>query len=340
MSNFWKSAVGGIFALPLMISSVEAQEIPDNITNVGLEAQLKQTINEALPEGRAVDAAFLNPTYDANINLSDNAQVSVTFVDEGAGYKNSLGYFTFQNDSFSGLTKNDIDTDGSGVISVNELNAVGGVETGIVFANASYAGKGGSLTAGDSIVLGGGLLSMDGSEYVMNGGTVFDAGTNVGFFLSQNSWTGSGVKGIDTAHDPQVMFTADFLNPEAVGSSTYASTFAIDQQVRHTAMLFADDDREEIIMGFEDLNRTNRYENDWRISSDEDFNDAVFIVRTNPVTAIAATNIATAGDPPVRAAPGPIAGFGPMGLLGFIGFSAWRRRKMSSSASEGSNKNG
>ena len=327
MTTFWKSAIGGICALPLMVSAAEAQEIPENMSNVGLEAQLKQTINDALPEGRAVDAAFLNPTYDANINLSDNAQVSVTFVDEGAGYKNSLGYFTFQNDSFNGLTKGDIDTDGSGVISVNELDAVGGVDTGIVFANASYAGKGGQLTAGDSVVLGGGLLSMDDDDYVMNGGTVFDSGTNVGFFLSQNSWTGSGVKGIDTGHDPQVMFTADFLNPEAVGSSMYTSTFAIDQQARHTAMLFADDNREEIIMGFEDLNRTNRYENEWRISSDEDFNDAIFIVRTNPVTAIANTNIATVGDPPVQAAPGPIAGFGPIGLIGFMGFTFWRRRK-------------
>ena len=53
---------------------------------------------------------------------------------EGAGNRNSLGYYTFSEETFKGLTKEDIDTDGSNVISVEELNSLQDVEIGWVFS--------------------------------------------------------------------------------------------------------------------------------------------------------------------------------------------------------------
>ena len=69
--------------------------------------------------------------------------------------------------------------------------------------------------------------------------------------------------------------------------------------MRHVALMFASAARENIIMGFEDLNRIDRFQNDNGYGSDEDFNDAVFTVKSSPETALAMTGIATvAGDQP------------------------------------------
>ncbi|MGN7614620.1 DUF4114 domain-containing protein, partial [Magnetococcales bacterium HHB-1] len=290
--------------IPLNVWGQSTQEIPDDLYNQPLEPGLLQTIQDALPEGTNVNANFLNPTYNPNLPLQLDASVSVTFVDEGAGYRNSLGYFTFQDGAFDGLNKGDIDTDGVRGISLNELQNATDVETGWVFPNASKAGAGGLLQAGDTINLA--------------GGETFSAGTNIGFFLVQNGWTGSGVKGIDDNNQPQVMYTLDFLNPEADQSSTINQT--IGDKTRHVAMLFADEGRTDIIMGFEDLNRIAQNENDWNIRSDEDFNDAVFIVRADPAEAFQGANIATA--------PAPVAGGGLLSLflMGCLFFQSQKQK--------------
>lgn len=260
-----------------------------SITNVAVDNSLLQTVQQQLPESTAVNASFLNTDYDPYLLLNEDANVSVTFLDEGAGYKNSLGWITFSEGTFDSLSKGNIDIDNSGDISLDELNAIDGVETGWLFSNVSKSGAGGSLLAGDTVQIGNDPLT---------------AGTSISFFLGQNSWTGG-----DTVSDGvldgqrQVFYGLDFLNPEADFTSTFDSSL---ENSRHVAMLFADENQEQVIMGFEDLNRTDPSSNDWNISSDEDFNDAVFIINSDPATAFGNSNIATAPLP-------PIAG-------GFIGF--------------------
>ncbi len=68
-------------------------------------------------------------TNDPNLHLSTDSIVSLTFLDENAGYHSSLGYFTF---------------DDNGQI----------LEKGIVFSDFSEVGGGGTLTAGDTIDIG------------------------------------------------------------------------------------------------------------------------------------------------------------------------------------------
>ncbi|MCG8669722.1 MAG: LruC domain-containing protein [Pseudomonadales bacterium] len=53
-----------------------------------------QRINNALPEAH-VNYSFLTNDEGANITLTEEAEVFITFIHEGAGYKNSFGYFTF-----------------------------------------------------------------------------------------------------------------------------------------------------------------------------------------------------------------------------------------------------
>ncbi|MEP7705681.1 LruC domain-containing protein [Paraglaciecola sp. 25GB23A] len=51
-------------------------------------------INNALPE-RAINKAFLTDDAGSTISLVEEGEVFITFVHEGAGYRNSFGYFIF-----------------------------------------------------------------------------------------------------------------------------------------------------------------------------------------------------------------------------------------------------
>ena len=274
-------------------------ETPESIKNFSVSSDLLSTISDALPEERGqIDQNFLNQSYDPNISLSSNSQLAITFIDEGAGYRNSLGYFTYTNDTFSGLSFADIDTDNSGIISTSEISSIGGVSTNMVFPNASKVGSGGLLQTGDTYVVGGGSIDFTDDSWVISDGTIFDAGTNVGFFLAANAWNDYGSVGtVDgwngISGDPYTYYSLDFLNPE---NNINATIDTVDYNARHVALTFESSDRNTLIMGFEDLNR--------KYGSDDDFNDAVFLVRSDPTGAMANTNVE------VYSAPAPIAGGG------------------------------
>lgn len=277
------------------------------VTNLPVDSELVQTVQTQLPEATAVNKSFLNTDYKPHLTLNQKANVSVTFLDEGAGYKNSLGWITFDQNSFSGLSKSDIDTDNSGVISLSEINAVEGVKTGWLFPNSSEYRSGGDLLAGDTVKVGDGTL---------------DAGTQVSFFLAQNaSWGNNAVSDAVLTGDKQMFYGLDFLNPEADHTSTQDSNLA---NARHVAMLFSDENQDNVIMGFEDLNRVDRTANDYGYRSDEDFNDAVFIVQSDPAEAFGDSNIATA--------PLPSLGQGMIGLLLLLGFIKLPRSRSNQAA--------
>ncbi|MBB6428279.1 DUF4114 domain-containing protein [Algisphaera agarilytica] len=255
-------------------------EIPIGISQEEVSPELVSTVRRELPERAAVNANFLDPSYSPNLFLSQDAQISVTFLDEGAGFRNSLGYFSYPTGAFDFLTYGDIDLDRRGGISLDELSQVGGVDYGLVFPNSSRLNGGGQLVAGDSVAIA--------------DNRVFDAGTEVGFFLLQNAWAGGVVKGYsDDAGDALTFYSLDMLNPENRPEATI-NTPSNEAYSRHVAMLFAGQERESIIMGFEDLKRTGTNYSPQRAPSDEDFNDAVFLVSSNPIEALFNTQIPTA----------------------------------------------
>ncbi|MDM7859320.1 LruC domain-containing protein [Alteromonas sp. ASW11-36] len=53
-----------------------------------------ERIRNALPES-AINEAFLTDDDGANIHLVEDGEVFVTFIHEGAGYRNSFGFFTY-----------------------------------------------------------------------------------------------------------------------------------------------------------------------------------------------------------------------------------------------------
>ena len=290
-------------------SAFAVDELPGNLSNISLDSGLATTINEALPESSQVDADFLSPNYNPNINLTDPAQIAITFVDEGAGYRNTLGYFNFQTDSFDGLSFGDVDINNNGRISVGELDSVDGVSTGTIFPNFSEMGGGGSLNPGDTTVIGDGTAMMVDGSLEISGGSIFSAGTSTGFLVMANAWNGRGIRGLDQPGDPNVYYSLDFLNPENSASATLTSP---DSDARHVAMMFATEASEEVIVGFEDLRRP------W---GDNDFNDAVFIVQTNPFSAIRNNTLPIATAP---ATPFSSTALGFVLLL--LGYPAFRRK--------------
>lgn len=57
-------------------------------------ADFYERINNALPESE-INEAFLTDDSGSTISLVEDAEVFVTFIHEGAGYKNAFGYFSY-----------------------------------------------------------------------------------------------------------------------------------------------------------------------------------------------------------------------------------------------------
>jgi len=290
--------------------ALAADDLTASRTMITLEDGLLDDMNAALPERQVANQEFLDLSYDPNIQLQNDSQIGVTFLLEGAGYKNSLGYFTFENDTFTGASFSDFDTDGSGNVGIQELNSVSGINAGMIFENSSAQGSGGVLQAGDTVVLGGGSASLDGNgDFSMTDGTVFDEGTNVGFFLIQNAYQAGTdtVKGWDDSSDPLTFYSMDFLNPENLSTANLDS---FDSDARHVAMM-SDASDEGLILGFEDLLRPY---------GDNDFNDSVFLIRTDPAEALYANVPGVETVISLQAAPVSNLGSGMVGALALFIF--------------------
>ncbi len=95
-------------------------------------------LNATFPENRPVPQyhpEYLDDSYVHNLILDQPADVWVTFVHEGAGYKNSFGYYKYLLGNAPQQAQ-DVDT------------------VTIIFPNASFQGSGGDLQSGDKVYLG------------------------------------------------------------------------------------------------------------------------------------------------------------------------------------------
>ena len=144
------------------MASYNNQGVPSNFMtpNDVIDPSFLNMVNNSLPEQAPVPLAhpgYLATGNSTDIKITQNADVWITFVHEGAGYKNTLGYFVY-NTSNPPTSKADIDS------------------IYLALPNASFAGSGGGLYSGNKIHLG-----------------TFGPNTSIGWVLFQNAWTGSGV---------------------------------------------------------------------------------------------------------------------------------------------------
>ncbi|MEN1784058.1 MAG: LruC domain-containing protein [Bacteroidota bacterium] len=219
------------------IDTYNFQGVPDNMAFPDpIEQNLLDDINASLPESVPGGIPVSNPSFladkETNLVVTKEADVWVTFVSEGAGYRNVLGYYTYP----LGQEPNTVDDI---------------AEHRVIFPNVSMRYSGGGLIPGDRVYLG-----------------RFPANTVISWFLVANGWTGSTVNSNSTVY---------YSNPDFNPESTAATR-------THTVLLF-DEARELTLLGFEDLRRDQ--------ATDDDFNDAVFYAKANPVEAIQISNLAT-----------------------------------------------
>jgi hypothetical protein len=92
---------------------IPANGPPNTLTNMlspSTKAELLEKIAQRLPEGQPIgqneDAlAMLTDDQGANLFLSKAARVKVSYVSEGAGYRNSLGFFKFTTAALASVAK-------------------------------------------------------------------------------------------------------------------------------------------------------------------------------------------------------------------------------------------
>ena len=141
-------------------------ETSDKITD-----DLKYKINATLPEKYNIpkqSPQFLADPSKSNIKLIEPCELWVTFISEGADYRNTLGYFYYPTNSAP--------------TSVNAIN-----KRIVVFPNASFLNSGGSLSEGNKVRL---KYFDDATKTWSN---VFPKGITISWFLISNGFKRSKV---------------------------------------------------------------------------------------------------------------------------------------------------
>lgn len=124
-----KNILSILFLSVAMGPTFAATDLTDGLYHLDFPANEVNEIQQLLPEYGGLNPAFISNNTDPNIHLLAEADITLTFIDEGAGYKNSFGYFVYDDNQ-------------------NILYEQ------TIFANASEAGGGGSLLPGDTVSLG------------------------------------------------------------------------------------------------------------------------------------------------------------------------------------------
>jgi len=165
-------------------SNYDASGIPLKFDSVKTwDTAFLQRVTKALPEQKSVPAnhpEYLATDEGANVRLTEDADVYVSFLSEGAGNKNAFGYFKF-TDATIPTTR----------AAISEV---------VLFPNASFYNSGGGpagLKTGQTLALG-----------------RITGGTRLGFFVASsefNPTTGVNV----TPKASNMFYTLKDLNPES-----------------------------------------------------------------------------------------------------------------------------
>lgn len=187
------------------LGTYNSQGVPNYLTtpDVLSQAFLKR-VSASLPESYPVpyyNSHYIASGTESNIVLIDSADVWITFVAEGAGYKNALAYYTFDANSPS-------------------PTAPAAEDIHIVFPNVSRLYSGGGLLPGDKVHLGS-----------------FAAGTGIGWVLIANGWNSSSQ---NVTNNLWTVFSNPNYNPEAVESLKYHNVQLIDEETERIVLGFED----------------------------------------------------------------------------------------------------
>ncbi len=166
------------------LGTADAQGFPNYLVrpNDAISADLLTSLTNSLPEGVNLAAsknggAYLNNDAISNIILTKTADVWLTFVYEGAGYRNGFGYYKYATNNPP-----------SSVADIKNIT--------FVFPNASFSGSGGEMVSGNKVYIG-----------------RVGADTTIGFVLYADGFDGAkGGANVKTTNP--AYFSDSYLNPE------------------------------------------------------------------------------------------------------------------------------
>ncbi len=217
--NFWNTTLGGWD----YNGEPQALMTPDVVSS-----SLLAGIRNTLPEGISV---ITTKPYLLSDNTStkiiEDANVFLTFLHEGAGYQNSMGYFVYQTN--------------------NPPTSASQIEEILVFPNISYAQeKYGALNSGDKVQL------RYKNPVTKKFSDVFPAGTSIGWVLVAEGFEkkDSKKRGTVGGNDKNKFYSISSLNPEPANKERRHCVLLYDQQTQFS------------IIGFEDM-LTTQGDNDY-----------------------------------------------------------------------------
>ena len=210
-----------------------------------------------LPNGETV--LNLHPDWirNSDISTTDACTMTTTFVTEGAGYKNGLGYYVYDIGNPPERFSN-IDT------------------VYVIFPNASLPGKGGNLSPGNTMKLIYESLETEvksGVTYSKVSNYTFPAGKGIGFVCFANGWRNSGTSSAFLNVNRRMFSTNPVLNPERKFKKKH-----------HCVNFTPVSEPETIIFGFEDIRRDKAH-------CDNDFNDLIFCVNPTPFSSTCTSTV-------------------------------------------------
>lgn len=194
----------------------------DQVNNNSIFYNISQDIvdeyNTLFPGGQSV--ANLRPEWVKDNDLhfeQETDSVYLTFVTEGAGYKNTICIYVYDTDS--------------------PPRRFGDVDLLIIFPNSSKTGSGGSMNTGDSIHIP--------SSWVKSGSTAipqsytFSAGKSLGIALIADAWQNTSVRTNRSKYA-----SLSHMNPERSERLRY-----------HCITVRSSVDPDTFLIGWEDINR-------------------------------------------------------------------------------------
>lgn len=212
---------------------------------------LLEEINKLLPE--TTDLPKKRPEWikSADIDIKSDCVIDLTFIKEGAGYTNSIGYYTYKTGK-PPKTKEDVKT------------------IYVAFPNFSAAGSGGNHVAGDTVRLASKFNHSNNGRHniVTPTSYTFEAGTTLGFVLLVNAYREYKNDLNKDMRDGAMYFSTSELNPEEKAYNRH-----------HTVVVKSEILANGLIFGFEDLSRNEG-------KGDADFNDAILLCTLSDMNAI------------------------------------------------------
>lgn len=188
------------------LGSYSANGVPDYLEPIGdtVDVATLEMISNSLPESYPVpdyNPHYISSGYDTDLIIDDLADVWVTFVSEGAGYKNVLGFYTY-----------DVNNPPATAPQPEDIT--------IIFPNVSALGSGGGLVVGDKVKIG-----------------TFQPGTGIGWVLLANAWS-SGSSSV--GNGLWQLFSNPDYNPEAQENLRYHNVLLNDPNNERIILGFED----------------------------------------------------------------------------------------------------